>query len=235
MLLKGGRSLWIVTLLILVLSVVFFVKRNGGSGKEAQASPARETRPDAPPRSAPDARPADAGGSPAARGDEPKPQGTDDQAGRFRRSDRGKAVDRTKLPVVNVEAGMDETPPWPDGPRVMAEVATESKRYINLRPNDLGIMPTLNIGANESMVIRLNFPDNSPGDSIYVELADGGVFGDSDKAGQVRKLGDVKTLEIPLSADERVGILKLLVRQNGHTRVLPFWVGPPQPIAGSSL
>jgi hypothetical protein len=151
-----------------------------------------------------------------------------------RSSDRSAPPDRSKLPTVDLLAAADETPPWPEGPRVLAEVATESKRFVNLRPNNVGIMPTINIGTEESAAIRLDFPDASPGDRIHVELADGGYFSGTEKSGQVFSLGETRKLEFTVNSDDRTGHLKLLLRQSGHTRVIPFWVGPPLPLAQSA-
>jgi len=36
-----------------------------------------------------------------------------------------------------------ETSPWPDGPKMYAEIATEAKRFLNMRPNSRGIMPVV--------------------------------------------------------------------------------------------
>lgn len=151
-----------------------------------------------------------------------------------KRADRSAPIDRSKLHVVDMEKSAQEIPQWPDGPKVYAEVATESKRLINLRPNSVGIMPTVNIGTEESVALKLSFPENEPGDRIYIELTDGGFFTDCDKPGRVLTLNKSRTLEVPFSSDTRVGEMKLVFRQSGHSRTLPLWVGPLPELASDS-
>ncbi len=100
-----------------------------------------------------------------------------------------------------------------------------------MRPNNRGIMPTVELATNESVLIKLQFPENRPGDRIHVELVDGGYFTDSEKPGRILTLAENRTAEVTISSDDRPGHLKLYVRQSGHTRVLPFWTGPRLPLA----
>ncbi len=163
----------------------------------------------------------------------PSPEADAPAVVKTKRADRGVMPDRSKLPVVDLMKSSSETPAWPDGPQMFAEVSSETKRFINLRPNNVGIMPTVNIGTEESVAIRLDFPEGAAGDRIFLELVDGGYFLNTDKPGQVLTLDQSKKLEVSISSDDRVGDCKLFMRQSGHTRVLPFWVGSPLPLAQS--
>jgi len=127
-----------------------------------------------------------------------------------------------------------ENPAWPSGPKVYAEIESSSTRFVNLRPNDAAMLPTLDVAANERLAVRLSFPEGTPGDRIFMELTDGGRFEDTEDMGQVLEVGPDRTLSFAFFADGRGGNCGLTFRQAGHSRVIPLWVGAPQPVADSS-
>lgn len=124
-----------------------------------------------------------------------------------------------------------EMPAWPAGPKLHAGVSTATKRYFNLRPDTLGSLPEIFVAPEEPVTVDLQFPENSPGDRIYVEFADGGRFSEDPNPGRVFTLGAERTLSIPIIADPRRGNFDVLIRQSGHTRTLPLWVGAPLELA----
>lgn len=154
-------------------------------------------------------------------------QGGKSPAAATRGGPRGVVQDGRKT-VVDPMASWSEVPAWPEGPRLFAEVETSSKRYVNLRPNDLGLMPRLNLEANESIKISITLPEGGAGDTIYVEIPNGGRFPDVDLMGQSLAVDGKGRVAFDFIADESRGHCTVHIRQNGHTRTLPLWVGQPE-------
>lgn len=156
---------------------------------------------------------------------------------------RGSAADTRRQPlsrsrglqVVDLAAASTEEPAWPPGPRLLAEVETSTRRYVNLRPNQFGLMPTLRVAAGEALAVHLQLPDGEPGEAVFVELTDGGAFPDSPAKGRTLRTGADRRLSLAVQADARPGNCTLVIRQAGLNRVMPLWVGPPlepaEPIA----
>lgn len=149
-------------------------------------------------------------------------------AGSATRSGHREAVTGGRKPVVDPMASWSEVPAWPDGPRLFAEVETSRKRYVNLRPNDLGLMPRLDVDANEPLKISLTLPEGGAGDTIYVEIPNGGRFPGVDLMGQTLAVDGKGRVAFDFIADESRGHCTVHIRQNGHTRTLPLWVGEPE-------
>ena len=146
--------------------------------------------------------------------------------------DRSAPLDRSKLPITDVSKNIIEQSAWPDGPRLFAEFSTESKKFTNLRPNSIGVMPRIQVTAGESLELKLEAPGSAENDILYVELTDGGTFTDTpDLRGRRISLGANLTAEIPLTADLRDGYFNIVIRQAGHSRTLPVWVGALPEIA----
>ena len=151
------------------------------------------------------------------------------------------AQDRTVLSASGVRkqfidpmASWSELPAWPEGPRLYAEVETESRRYVNLRPDDVGEMPRIRADAEERIELRVTFPDGEPGEKIHVELPNGGSFADSEVKGRILFLSENRTLDFTYITDQVQGYCNVKLRHRGHTRSLPVWVGelpssPPEP------
>jgi hypothetical protein len=133
--------------------------------------------------------------------------------------------------TVDPMASWREIPAWPEGPRLFAEVETSGKRYVNLRPNDMGLLPQLNVEPEEPITVTLSLPESSPGDSIYLELPNGGGFPNETAMGKVLKVGKSRSITFDFRADESRGNCTLHIRQAGHTRTLPLWIGEPQALA----
>jgi hypothetical protein len=138
------------------------------------------------------------------------------------------------LRVKDIMASSRENPAWPAGPKVYAEIETSGTRFVNLRPNDAAMLPTLDVAANERLAVRLSFPEGTPGDRIFMELTDGGHFEDTADMGQVLEVGADRTLSFVFFADGRGGNCGLTFRQAGHSRVIPLWVGEHLPMAESA-
>ena len=80
-------------------------------------------------------------------------------------------------------------------------------------------------------LVTLNLPESSPGDEIHAELSDGGRFPDIEQVGRIYTVGPEKSVEIRFEASEELGHCNLALLQNGHSRILPLWVGPPPALA----
>jgi hypothetical protein len=128
-------------------------------------------------------------------------------------------------------ASWNELPAWPEGPRLLAEVETSSKRYVNLRPNDIGLLPQLNVEPVEMLDITLQMPESTPGDTIHIELPNGGSFPDEKAMGRLLTVAANRTVHFRIEADETPGNCTVHIRQSGHTRTLPLWIGEPPAIA----
>jgi hypothetical protein len=132
--------------------------------------------------------------------------------------------------LVDPMASWNETPPWPEGPRLMADVETSATKYVNLRPNEMGVMPSLNVKPEEVLDISLSVPESSPGEPIYLELPNGGGFPGETSRGKSLPVSDKRTVSFSVSAASLRGHCTVHIRQGGHTRTLPLWVGDrPEP------
>ena len=133
--------------------------------------------------------------------------------------------------VIDPMAAWKDQPAWPDGPRLFAEVETTGKRYVNLRPNEIGLLPRLNVAAGELLKITLALPESDPGDSIYLEIPNGGAFPAEASRGKILKVAQNRSIVFDYNADSSRGNCTVHIRQAGHTRTLPLWVGEPEAIA----
>ncbi len=135
--------------------------------------------------------------------------------------------------TVDHAARSEEVTPWPAGPRLFAEVVTGTQRHLNVRPNIIGLMPRIRVDPGDPVILKLRGPDSSPGDVVYIELADGGSFpGSSALSGKKVTLGENRSVEVPITTDMRPGNCTVIIRQAGHSRTLPIWVGPLPEVAG---
>ena len=127
--------------------------------------------------------------------------------------------------LIDPMASWTELPAWPEGPRLFAEVETAGKRFVNLRPDDVGEMPRVQAGAEEEITITISIPEGDPGEKIYVELPNGGSFKDSESKGRVLTLSTDRKLTFSYITDRVQGHCNVKLRHRGHTRSLPVWVG----------
>lgn len=149
------------------------------------------------------------------------------------RRDTVTSPDGTRRTVIDPMASWKELPAWPEGPRLFAEVNTASHRYVNLRPNDIGLLPQLNVEPVEMLDITLQMPESTPGDTIHIELPNGGNFPDAKAMGRLLTVAANRTVNFRIEADETPGNCTVHIRQSGHTRTLPLWIGEPPAIAAS--
>ncbi len=127
--------------------------------------------------------------------------------------------------VIDPIASWQNPPPWPEGGRLFAEVETASRKYVNLRPDDVGDLPRVLANAEERIELKVNIPEGTPGEKIYVEIPNGGSFPDSDQFGRTFDLPKNRTLSFPYVTDDARGYCTVVIRQGGHNRSLPIWVG----------
>lgn len=147
-------------------------------------------------------------------------------------ADREKTMTtRKRLSVIDPMASWSEQPPWPEGPRLFAEVETRGKKYVNLRPNDVGLMPQINVAPREPLQITLQLPEATVGERIHVELPNGGKFSDQEATGRILTVGSNRSIYFQIEADETMGNCTVHIRQSGHTRTLPLWIGEPPVLA----
>lgn len=137
--------------------------------------------------------------------------------------------------LVDPMASWDSPPPWPEGPRLYAEVETATRTYINLRPDDVGELPRIHAAAQERIELRIHFPEGSPGEKIFIEIPNGGSFPDHKDFGKVYPLPENRTISFPYITDDSRGYCTVALRHRGHTRSLPIWVGElPEPFPSDS-
>jgi hypothetical protein len=149
---------------------------------------------------------------------------------RANRRDTAVSPDGVRKVVVDPIASWDDQPPWPEGPKLFAEVETSTRRYVNLRPDDVGEMPRVRAKSGEKLEIKISIPEGEPGEKIHVELPNGGKFADSDVRGRIYALPDNRTLSFDYLADDARGHCNVKLLHCGHTRSLPVWVGElPEP------
>lgn len=125
-------------------------------------------------------------------------------------------------------ASWADQPPWPEGPRLYAEVETSSKKYINLRPDDYGALPRIQTGPGELLEIKITLPESEPGEKVHVELPNGGSFSDMDVVGRIYDVEAGKSFSFSIFADDARGNCNVKMRHQGHTRSIPLWVGEPE-------
>jgi len=133
--------------------------------------------------------------------------------------------------VIDPLAAWKDQPSWPEGPRLFAAVETTGKRYVNLRANEIGLLPRLNVTAGELLKITLALPESDPGDSIYLEIPNGGAFPAEASRGKILKVDKNRSVVFEYNADASRGNCTVHIRQAGHTRTLPLWVGEPEAVA----
>ena len=85
----------------------------------------------------------------------------------------------------------------------------------------------IQVGGSEFLLVHLTFPDSSPGEKIYAHLSDGGSFPDIEATGRIYQVDEKRSLAITLQASDTRGNCTLMLRQAGHDRTLPLWVGAP--------
>lgn len=125
-------------------------------------------------------------------------------------------------------ASWEDLPPWPEGPRLYAEVETSSKKYINLRPDDYGSLPRIRTSPGELLEIKIIIPEAAVGEKIHVEMPNGGGFSDSEVAGRIYEVQSGHSFSFSIFADEARGNCNVKLRHRGHTRSIPLWVGEPE-------
>jgi len=228
---KSSKSLPAIAVLLLIAGWIVYENRDRGAaapdspaGASAPAGGGRGGKSDS--RSGSFAEAAAGRSDPAA---SPLPDATASQAEsplKTKAGDRATLAGSTRpRTTVDLTPSPETASPWPDGPRLHAEVTGDTRRYTNLRPNNIGVMPRLQVAAGEILAVKLQLPENSPGDRIYVDLPNGGKFTDSPEPGRIFTLGANRTLEISYQASEQLGNCTIRVRQGGHSRTLPLWAG----------
>lgn len=138
-------------------------------------------------------------------------------------------IPTAKKPIKDILASWEIQSPWPEGPRLMVDVESSDTRYVNLRPNEQGIMPRLYVKTQETLQVKLSMPDSHPGETIFLELPNGGTFPDQELRGKTLLVSDHKTINFTINASALRGHCTISIRQAGHTRTLPLWVGAPLP------
>lgn len=138
-----------------------------------------------------------------------------------------RSIPTAKKPIKDILASWEIQSPWPEGPRLMVDVESSDTRYVNLRPNEQGIMPRLHVKALETLQVTLSMPESNPGETIFLELPNGGTFPDQELRGKTLLVGENKTINFTMSVSAMRGHCTISIRQAGHTRTLPLWVGAP--------
>lgn len=184
--------------------------RTEGITNSAEPAPIRDSRP-----------------SPAAADSQIAPQenGNDTTLSRTAKNRTTMTASGVRKQLIDPMASWSEQPAWPEGPRLFAEVETSGKRYVNLRPDDVGELPRIQTAAEEKINITISIPEGDPGEKIHVELPNGGSFPDNESKGRILVLSENRTLSFPYITDRVVGFCNVKLRHRGHTRSLTIWVG----------
>ena len=130
--------------------------------------------------------------------------------------------------TVDVMASWSETPAWPDGPKLYATVETSTTRYVNLRPNEVGRLPVLYVDPAEELKITLTWPEANADEQFFLEIPNGGKFPGESAVGKRLPLNSATEATFEYVADATRGNCTVHIRQRGHTRTLPLWVGAPR-------
>lgn len=138
-----------------------------------------------------------------------------------------RSIPTDKKPVKDILASWESQPGWPEGPRLLLDVESAETRYVNLRPNEIGIMPTINTGANETLIATVHLPESTPGEHVYIELPHGGKLSGTTNMGQKIIISPERTITFEMTTDDQRGHCAVNIRTEGHTRTLPIWVGAP--------
>lgn len=205
------RNLGISLGVLLVAAVIYFANRSPHQDAASQLADAPKTVSSA--RSegitnggevAPgsDSRPA-----PAASDSKNPPQDSDSDTtlSRAAKNRTTMTASGVRKQLIDPMASWSEQPAWPEGPRLYAEVETSGKRYVNLRPDDVGELPRIQTDAEEKINITISIPEGDPGEKIHIELPNGGSFPDSESKGRIIALSENRTLSFPYITDRVVG------------------------------
>ncbi len=156
-----------------------------------------------------------------------RPDAANEAPARTKRTDRAKPdFSIANKTTVDMSPPAEEETPWPAGPRLYAEAISANKRFLNIRPNNLGMMPRLRVGPREAMQVTLTLPENTVGDRIHVELSDGGAFLDTEAIGRVYTLGKDRRISIPIETSQ--------YRWQLHTPYPADWAYPHPATLGRS-
>ncbi len=232
------KSRHLAALVLLLAAAVLFWKTTRPepqADSQATAAEVDTRRRDVPRPDSPDFLPDGSSPAPAAAPEKPgeAAASADEEGPAVTRASRRRETvssDGVRRSVIDPMASWSELPAWPEGPRLFAEADTASRRYVNLRPDDVGELPRIRAEGAERIELRVIFPEGVPGEKIFVELPNGGSFADSDAKGRVFILPENRTLTFPYITDDARGHCNVKLRHRGHTRSLPVWIGElPEP------
>jgi hypothetical protein len=109
------------------------------------------------------------------------------------------------------------------GEHVKASVTVGGQEY-QLSSNQIGCFPRIYVEPQATIPVKLSYPDGNPGDSVVVEVEDGGHLNGRQMA-EVATLDDQKTVQFQFQTTEQSGIYRIALLNGADTKVLNFWVG----------
>jgi len=89
-----------------------------------------------------------------------------------------------------------------------------------------GIFPRMNVNEGEKLMIEVQIPGAKPGDSVIVQVEDGGSLEGGAGAG-VFKADASERIFFSFEVSRANGIHHVVVSHGGRERVLCFWAGKP--------
>ena len=107
---------------------------------------------------------------------------------------------------------------------IHARIEVAGKSSQNLLPNELGIFPRVLASAGEKIPVAITYEDGEPGDSVVVQVVDGGGLDDGVMA-KVLHLNNSKSVAFTAGMSMQDGIHRVSLLKGGERKMLEFWVG----------
>lgn len=81
--------------------------------------------------------------------------------------------------------------------------------------------------------VRMTFPQAQPGDTVQVELEDGGQIVESKSSALLAKIDDSKSISFNFRTSRDEGMYRIRIRTGSDFKLLNFWAGEPPHYASS--
>lgn len=130
------------------------------------------------------------------------------------------ATATSAAPDIADEFGLPEVP----GVMALATVETEGKR-MELRPNQIGEFPRVAATPQQSIPVRIRYPDGEPDQEVAVAVQDGGQINERDTA-RVLRLDADRGISFRFVTGTNAGLYRVSLRKGVDRKTFTVWVGP---------